>query len=108
MLEAELGRSAKSPVIGRTLLDRVEDTLGSLGAPHVWVRGAGRHVLMGLAGQAAFARITALGSGSYGLSFEGGMDGRWELLLIDDLRSVLGHALVGGDAAQPDVVRPSH
>ncbi|HZU85284.1 MAG TPA: hypothetical protein VE987_20275 [Polyangiaceae bacterium] len=95
MLESSVTTSAPQ----RTILDRVADTLASLACTRVWVRGAGRHVLLGIAGQGApFARVTALGGGSYGLAFQGNVDRRWEVLLVDDLRSVVEHALVGGGA----------
>jgi hypothetical protein len=94
MLQA--GVTSSVSVSPRTLPDRVEESLAALGCSRVWVRGAGRHVDLGLAGQEAFARLTALGGGSYGLAFQGGMDRRWELLLVDELRPVVEHALIGG------------
>jgi hypothetical protein len=84
-------------------VDRVLDVLERLACTRVWVRGAGRHVLLGLYGQEAFARLTALGGGSYGLAFPGDRVGKsagnpWELLLIDDLAAAVEHAVIGGDA----------
>jgi hypothetical protein len=80
-----------------TLIDRIESALAAFACARVWVRGAGRHVLLGLGSERPFARVTALGGGSYGLAFQGGIERRWELLLVDDLRSVIEHALIGGD-----------
>jgi hypothetical protein len=98
MEESMLELRASSAVSNRTLLDRVGDMLSAVACTRVWVRGAGRHVMIGLTGQEAFARVTALGAGSYGLAFQGGIDRRWEPLLVDDLRSVVEHALIGGEA----------
>ena len=83
----------------RTLLERVRERLEALACERVWTRGAGPHVLLGLRGDEAFARLTPLGAGSYGLAFRA-LDGNaWEpLLLIDDLDSVVEHALVAVDA----------
>jgi hypothetical protein len=86
----------------RTLIDRLREALSAQGCSRVWTRGAGRHVLLGLPGEEAFARVTALGAGSYGLAFQGGIERRWELLLVDDLRNVVEHALVGGSALPAD------
>jgi hypothetical protein len=110
----ELGTSPA--VSTRTLMDRVEDALRALSGaaarmssgppgralkgPIVRARGAGRHVLLGFEDEPPFARITALGAGSYGLAFAGGVERKWELLLVDDLRSVVEHALVGGGALE--------
>jgi hypothetical protein len=82
----------------RTLIDRVGDALATLACTRVWIRGAGRHVLLGLGTEEPFARLTALGAGSYGLAFHGGVGGTWELLLVDDLPAVVEHALIGADA----------
>jgi hypothetical protein len=86
------------PAPQHTLIDRIESALTAFGCARVWVRGAGRHVLLGLGSEPPFARVTALGGGSYGLAFQGGVERRWELLLVDDLDAVIEHALVGGDA----------
>ena len=68
----------------------------------VWARSAGLHVLLGLRGQDAFARLTPLGGGAYGLAFRGsGPDGQreWEpLLLVDELEQVVEHALIAEGA----------
>ena len=86
----------------RTLLDRVGDALASYGCAKVWVRGAGRHVLLSLGPEDPFARLTALGAGSYGLAFRGGPGGTWEPLLVDTLAAVVEHALIGGRALPGD------
>ena len=81
----------------RTLLDRVSDAVAANACTRVWVRGAGVHALLGLGAEEPFARVTALGGGSYGLAFRGGVGGKWEVLLVDDLPAVVEHALIGGD-----------
>ncbi len=81
----------------RTLLDRVNDAVALHACAEVWVRGAGLHMFIGRGSEEAFARVTALGGGSYGLSFRGGLDGKWELLLTDELHAVVEHALIGGN-----------
>ena len=85
----------------RTLIDRVWDALAASASTSastsVWVRGAGVHALLGVGAEEPFARLTALGGGSYGLAFRGGLGGKWELLLVDDLPAVVEHALVGGN-----------
>ncbi len=93
-----LQSSTTSSTSGRTLIDRVGDALSALACTRVWARGAGQHVLLGLDTEEPFARLTALGAGSYGLAFRGGLAGKWELLLIDDLLAVVEHALVGANA----------
>jgi len=78
-----------------SLVDRVNDALAELHSPDVRARGAGRHVLLGMEGQQPFARLTALGGHSYGLSFQSGERGNhWQLLLVDDLTAIVEHALV--------------
>jgi hypothetical protein len=89
--------STTSRVSERTLVDRVSDALCALTRKRVWARGAGRHVLLGQDDGEPFARLTALGGGSYGLAFpcdDAGAGGKWELLLVDDLPAVVEHALV--------------
>ena len=93
---------------GMTLVDRVHDAIAQLapavaGGPDVWARSAGPHVLMGLSGDEAFARLTPLGGALFGLAFRAleatGEGGGWEpLLLVDDLPSVVEHALVAVEA----------
>jgi len=78
-----------------TLIDRIGDALTAQGCRKVWVRGAGRHVLLSLGPDEPFARVTALGGGSYGLAFRGGIAGAWEPLLVDTLSAVVEHALIG-------------
>ncbi|MBV9949767.1 MAG: hypothetical protein JOZ69_23195 [Myxococcales bacterium] len=97
MLELGTARGAVAERT-RTLLDRVADALTSFGCERVRASGAGRHVLLGFEGQTPFARVTAMGGGSYGLAFAGGVERKWELLLVDDLAGVVEHALVGGGA----------
>jgi len=93
MLQVSIGS-----ISNRTLIDRVGDVLAALTSARVWVRGAGRHVLLGLDTEEPFARLTALGAGSYWLAFRGGLRGEWEPLLIDELQAVVEHALVGANA----------
>lgn len=88
-----------------TLVDRIHDAIADLapavaGGPDVWARRAGRHVLLGLQSDEAFARLTPLGGGLFGLSFRC-MDepSAWEpMLLIDALAAVVEHALVAVEA----------
>jgi hypothetical protein len=89
-------RSAPSTT-RRTLLDRVSDVVAANACTRVWVRGAGVHALLGLGSEEPFARVTALGGGSYGLAFRGGVGRTWEVLLVDDLPAVVEHALIGGE-----------
>jgi hypothetical protein len=91
-----------------TLSDRVRDIAGGLGCAEVWARAAGPHVLIGLGAQEAFARVTPLGIGAYGLSFRNPesagetRSSRWDpVLLIDDLEETVEHALVGEGALTP-------
>lgn len=105
----ERDSSRASPAPGATLLDRVLDALDNLapavaGGHDVWARGAGPHVLLGLSGEEAFARLTPLGGGLFGLAFRA-LEARaahknaWEpLLLIDELAAVVEHALVAVEA----------
>ena len=88
----------------RTLLDRVKDAVDALGSDTVWARSSGPHVLLGFRGREPYARLTPLGGASYGLAFRA-IEARtthanaWEpLLLVDDLLSVIEHALVAVDA----------
>ena len=87
--------------------DRVRRIARQLGCGAVWVRGAGPHVVLGLQGENAFARLTPVGGSSYGLAFRSPVAPErrapttpsWEpLLLIDDLTTVVEHALVGVSA----------
>ena len=93
------------------LVERVRDTVtslqGTLRRPRtVWARGSGLHVLLGLYGEDAFARLTPLGGTSYGLAFRSAGAGPrasegpgWEpLLLVDELEQVVEHALIAEGA----------
>ena len=92
-----------------TLVDRIHDAIAGLapavaGGADVWARGAGPHVLLGIQGNEAFARLTPLGGGLFGLAFRA-MDesaspaSAWDpLLLIDELAAVVEHALVAVEA----------
>jgi hypothetical protein len=90
--------------IHRSLLDRVSDAMDALGSEGVWARSTGPHVLLGLRGREPYARLTPLGGGQYGLAFRAieahaTHTNAWEpLLLVDDLVSVIEHALVAVDA----------
>lgn len=94
MLQASVASQASPP---RPLVDRVRDAIASLGCDRVWARSAGPHVLLGLRGDDAFARLTPLGGGQFGLAFRA--PSTWEpLLLVDALADVVEHALVAVDA----------
>ena len=94
MLQASVASPASPP---RPLVDRVRDAIASLGCDRVWARSAGPHVLLGLRGDDAFARLTPLGGGQFGLAFRG--PSTWEpLLLVDALADVVEHSLVAVDA----------
>jgi len=88
----------------RSALQRVRDALSALGGTRVWARGSGHHVLLGLQGDEAFARLTPLGGTAYGLAFraagdDGGSALRWEpMFLVDELGELVEHALVAVDA----------
>jgi len=88
----------------RTLFDRISEAMDALGSDGVWARSAGPHVLLGLRGREPFARVTPLGGASFGLAFraieaQSAHANAWEpLLLVDDLLSVIEHALVAVDA----------
>ena len=91
----------------RTLVERVRERIAGLGCDGVWARSAGSHVLLGVADEEAFARLTPLGGASYGLAFRDESSGatsssevlvNWELLLVDTLPDVIEHALVAIDA----------
>jgi len=84
--------SAHTPAV--SLSERVRKAGAALGCD-VWARSSGRHVLLGLTGDDAFARVTPLGAGSFGLAFREGAE-TWEpMLLVDALGDVVEHALVG-------------
>lgn len=101
----------------RSFIERVRDYVDALGRPSlpVWARASGPHVLLSLWQGDAFARLTPLGGGQYGLAFRASAgegprthDGTaarathtnaWEpLLLVDELADVVEHALVAVDA----------
>jgi hypothetical protein len=86
----------------RTLADRVRDIGRALGCDAIWVRASGPHVLVGLGMDEAFARVTPLGSGAFGLSFRSPdpvAEPRmppWEpMFLVDSLAEIVEHALIG-------------
>jgi hypothetical protein len=81
-------------------LGRVRDAISALGCSRAWARSAGNHVHVGLEGDEAFARLTPLPAGAYGLAFRSpDPTERWApMLLVDDLAEVVAHALVGADA----------
>jgi hypothetical protein len=93
-----------------TLLERVRDAIDALDCDRVWARSAGSHVLIGLRGHDAFARLTPLGGGAYGLAFRASEastthTNAWEpLLLVDELVDVVEHALVAVDAIPAEVM----
>jgi hypothetical protein len=104
-----LSLMTRAPLSERPLLeDRVRDAVTALQTRQatsrrkrsVWARGAGLHVLLGLYGEEAFARLTPLGGSQFGLAFRSrGAEGMWEpLLFAGDLEEVVEHALVAEDA----------
>ena len=95
--------------IYRTLLERVSAVIRTLGCESVRARSSGPHVVLGLREGEPYARVTPLGGASYGLAFRTLDAARipptsvaghaWEpLLLVDDLASVVEHAVVAADA----------
>lgn len=86
-----------------TLLQRVSDAIDLLGCENVRVCSSGPHVLLGVLEREPYARLTPLGDASYGLAFramgaQSTHHSAWEpLLLVDDLMSVIEHALVAVD-----------
>jgi hypothetical protein len=98
--------SAWTPARPRPLVDRVRETMKSLGCSGVWAHPSGPHVLLGRDGDDAFARVTPFGPGAYALAFrspagEHGVPalGSFDpVLLIDGLSDVVEHALVGEGA----------
>jgi hypothetical protein len=101
------GHDIAAPSSGHPAADRVRRIARKLGCASVWVRGAGPHVVLGLSGENAFARLSPIGGSSYGLAFRSTVapDRRapttpsWEpLLLVDELQTVVEHALVGVSA----------
>jgi hypothetical protein len=111
-----LGRAGNSPAgSAPPLLQRVRSALDALGCgrDRVWARTSGLNVLLGLARGEPFARVVPFGNGSFGLGFRSLRDPEralshrhpgWEpLLLIDDLETVVEHALIAVDAISPRV-----
>jgi hypothetical protein len=90
--------------IPRTLLERVSAAIDALSCDTVRARAAGPHVLLCVRGQEPYGRVTPLGGGSFGLAFRANEassshTNAWEpLLLVDDLLSIVEHALVAVDA----------
>jgi hypothetical protein len=100
----------------RTLADRVRDRIATLGCERVWACSAGSHILLGMPGESAVARISPLGGGSFGLAFsvlpsappagkgsesgmrDGGETAFEPILLVDTLSDVVEHALVAMNA----------
>jgi hypothetical protein len=100
------GERRAIPSDTRSFIERVRDYIDALGRPSlpVWARANGPHVLLSLWQGDAFARLTPLGGGQYGLAFRA-VEARtthtnaWEpLLLVDELAQVVEHALVAVDA----------
>ena len=93
-----LGPGASPASDARAPLQRVRDAISALGCSRAWARGAGHHVLVVL-GDEAFARLTPLGGGAFGLAFRSRTLQSWEpMLLVDELCDVVEHALVAVDA----------
>jgi hypothetical protein len=100
-MEIEMGTTSASPASdARGSLPRVLDAISALGCSRAWARAAGRHILVGMFGDEAFARLTPMAAGAYGLAFRSAEPTtRWApMLLVDDLAEVVLHALVGVDA----------
>jgi hypothetical protein len=100
-METEMGPTSASPASdARGSLQRVLDAMSALGCSRAWARSAGRHVLVGLFGGEALARLTPMTAGVYGLAFRSADPSvRWApMLLVDDLTEVVVHALVGVEA----------
>jgi hypothetical protein len=96
--------ASRSAPRSRALVDRVQDAAASLGCRGVWAKASGPHVLLGRDGEDAFARVTPIGPGAFGLAFrsvegEGNAALSWDaVLLIDTLADVVEHALIGEGA----------
>jgi hypothetical protein len=89
----------------RADLERVRERIAHLGCERVWARSAGSHVLLGLRGEEAYARVSPIRGALYGLAFRAGCGGaqhsneKWDgLLLVDTLADVVEHALIAVDA----------
>src|SRR5579862_5232156 len=84
----------------RGSVQQVREAIRSLGSPGTWAKSAGRHVLVGRFDDEAFARLTPLPAGVYGLSFRGTeATSSWApMLLVDELSEVVAHALIGAEA----------
>ncbi len=99
-MDTERGLTGASPASdARRPLQRVTDAISALGCSRAWARSSGRHVLVGIDDE-AFARLTPMPAGAYGLSFRSADPATpWDpMLLVDDLAEVVLHALVGVDA----------
>jgi hypothetical protein len=100
-METEIVPASAAPSSSevRGSLQRVRDAITTLGCAGAWAKSAGRHVVVGLLDDEAFARVTPMPAGAYGLSFRNeGPDASWApMLLVDDLAEVVAHALVGAD-----------
>lgn len=92
----------------RSLVDRVRDRAAALGCHGVWAQASGPHVLLGRNDSEAFARVTPIGPGAFGLAFrnveaDAAEAPSWDaVLLIDALSDVVEHALVG-EGALPSI-----
>jgi hypothetical protein len=105
MNHVSIGRITPRP---RSLVERVRDRACALGCHGVWAKESGPHVLLGRDGGDAFARVTPIGPGAFGLAFRSvdvagaGEAPSWDaVLLIDALGDVVEHALVGEGALRP-------
>ncbi|MCL2448383.1 MAG: hypothetical protein FWD17_05500 [Polyangiaceae bacterium] len=92
----------------KSFAERVRDRARALGCHDVWVKESGPHAILGRDGGEAFARVTPLGPGAFGLAFrradfDGATDASpWDaVLLIDALGDVVEHALIGEGALRP-------
>ena len=110
MLELSTALRVKRVTKLPALIERVRDRISELGCGEVWARAAGAHVLIGLRGSEAYARLTPLGGASFGLSFRGvaSESSGWDpLLLVDTLCEVVEHALVAGGALPDEPSEPN-
>ncbi|HLK40680.1 MAG TPA: hypothetical protein VKU41_28200, partial [Polyangiaceae bacterium] len=62
-------RTTEVDTTARTLVERVRDAASKLGSSSIWARASGRHVLLGMDRDEAFARVTPLGGSAFGLAF---------------------------------------
>ncbi len=99
-MDTENGPVSAPSSEGRGSLQRVREKIKSMGSAGTWAKSHGRHVLVGRYDDEAFARLTPMPAGTYGLSFRSpDPAASWApMLLVDDLAEVVAHALIGAEA----------